>query len=467
MAKSSYVLAGFETLTPIVDNFIKGKRGRWNNNFSRQQLADFFTNEIAGLLHSYGQNFPGKKLFHKYNAAEAKVFQKSKEIEIFGDCPMVIDSGGFQISNGRMSELEAKMLMKLYYEWIEEYPDLIQKAFILDVPPGPGCRVFNSFDDVYKLNLESYIRAVSLPDELRKKIIYIHHFRTPKLWEIYTKIMHENDMFCQFEYHGTGGIVANMASDMVLPCIMYVLPIIPLINEAKKCGRNYLNFHILGGANYRDIFFYELIKHVVWHYHKFTVNLSYDSSGIFKQVMYARYMYTMDGNGYMKKMDIRSFNLKNRFYDMPVQSDGATVEEMMQRTIDDMCEQHGWKKINMDGVYDYERGTLHEDVKVYSMLRILANYSRYEEFLRGIVQDLFPYYESGEKREFYERCTKITVRLNQGRATKKQDVKTHSIFRSIDMLKNLDEDYCKNVVDTYLQRDEFQNLDKRGKEWTI
>lgn len=461
MPESGYVLAGFEALRLILLNFMAGKRGRWNDNFTKDQVADFFTNKISGLLHSYGQNFAGKKLYHKYNAAETKVYQQCKDSGLFGDCPMIADSGGFQISNGRLSRHEADMLLTMYYDWIEEYPDIIERAFILDVPPGAGCRVFNNFNDVYKLNLQSYIRAKEMDDEIRKKIIYVHHFRTPKLWEIYTKIMRDNDMFPAFEHHGTGGIVANMASDMAVPCIMYILPIIPLINEAKKWGRDYLNFHILGGAHYRDMFFYELIKYAVWKEHKFTINLSYDSSGIFKQVMFARYMYTMDGNGFMKKMDIRSFNLENRFYDRPVQGEAHTVEGMMQDTINQLADDNGWKRISMDGVYDPARGTLHEDVKVYAMFRILANYEIFEKTLKKKVEELYPYYEAGEKEEFYNHCDQIILNLNAGKTTKKQAAKSTAIFNSLEMLRNLDEDKCKNVVDMLLQKDEFIDLTRK------
>ena len=75
---------------------------------------------------------------------------------------MIADSGGFQISIGRLSRRESDLLRVMYYDWIEEYHEVLDKAFILDIPPGPGCEIFHNFDDVYKLNLESYERARSL-----------------------------------------------------------------------------------------------------------------------------------------------------------------------------------------------------------------------------------------------------------------------------------------------------------------
>jgi hypothetical protein len=377
---------------------------------------------------------------------------------------MIADSGGFQISIGRLTRRESDLLRVMYYDWIEEYHELLDKAFILDIPPGPGCEIFHNFDDVYKLNLESYERAKALPDEIRKKIIYIHHFRTPKLWDIYTKIMRDNEMFPAFEYHGTGGIVANMSSDMIIPCIIYVLPIIPLINEARKFGRDYLNFHVLGGANFRDILFYELLRAAAWHHHKFNLNITYDSSGIYKQVMHARYMHVTDGLGHIKKMNIKSDNLPNRFYgDLLKGIDKITVEEMLQNVLNETAVKHNFKQIDVDGVYSNVTNTFHEDVKVYAILYTLGNFSTIQNMLRKMVDDIYPLYESGNVEDFYERCIDITQFLNQGKLTKKQKTKAHSIYKSLDMIKNLDEDYCQFLVTKYLSKDEFVDLDDRQR----
>jgi len=467
MAESGYVLAGFETLATIVDNFFKGKRGRWNENFTREEISAFLSSKCAGYLHSYGQNFSNKKKYDKYNWTEANMYQRCKDMRIFDGCTMIADSGGFQISIGRLSRRESDLLRVMYYDWIEEYHHLLDKAFILDIPPGPGCEIFHNFYDVYKLNLESYERARALPDEIRKKIIYIHHFRTPQLWDIYTKIMRDNEMFPMFEYHGTGGIVANMSSDMIIPCIIYVLPIIPLLNEAKKYGRNYLNFHVLGGANFRDIFFYELIQKATWEYHKIKLNITYDSSGIYKQVMHARYMHITDGLGNIKKMNIKSDNLANRFFKDELNEYSITVEDMLQQVLNETAVKHNFKPISLDGVYCDISNTFHEDVKVYSILYTLGNFSNIQGILKKAVAEIYPYYEAGDVETFYKKCIKITKFLNQGKLTKKQDQKAHSIYRSLDMIKNLDEDYCEFLVNKYLSKDEFVELDDVKRELKI
>lgn len=455
--QSGYVLAGFETLATIFDNFMLGKRGRFNDNFSRADISRFLSQTTNGFLHSFGQNFPNKKKYDKYNKTEADMYIKCRDMRLFDNCTLIVDSGGYQISIGKLTRRESELLYKMYYDWIEEYSEVYDKAFILDIPPGPGCEIFHDFDDVFKLNLESYQKAKNLPDEIRKKIIYIHHFRTPKLWDIYTKILREYEMFDSFEYHGTGGIVANMSSDMSIPCIIYVLPLIPLLNECKKYNRKYLNFHILGGANFRDVLYYELFSIVVKKKHDIDLNITYDSSGIYKQVMHARFMHVPDEHGNIMKMNIKSNNLDKKF----IPNTGKLlITEMYQTIMDKVSEKWQFRKIMVDGVYDENTKTFHEDVKAYSMLYTLDLYAEVQQWMREFAARVYPIYESGVLEEFYQECFDITKLLNQGKLTKKQKIKSYSIPRSLDMLANLDEDRCKHLVDKFLAKDEFIDLDK-------
>lgn len=454
MVKSGYILAGFETLATIMDNFIAGRRGRFEDNFTRADISNFLAKTTSGFLHSFGQDFAGKKKYNKYKDREGTLYTKCRDMGIFDNCTLIADSGGYQISIGRLSRRESMLLYDMYYEWLEEYHQVYNKAFILDIPPGPGCEIFHNFEDVYKLNLESYQRAANLPDHVRDKIIYIHHFRTPKLWDIYTKILREEDMFDKFQYHGTGGIVANMASDMTIPCIIYILPLIPLINEAISHGKDHLNFHILGGANFRDVLFYEMFRITIEKNHNIKLNITYDSSGIYKQVMHARFMYVEDELKNIRKMNIKSDNLQHKFLPR------LTVEDTTQKIFDKFADKWNFKRISVDGLYDPARNTFWEDVKVYAILYTLDIYSTIQQSMREFAEKVYPIYESGDRQEFYHECFKITRVLNQGNLTKKQSIKAHSIPRSLDVLAKLDEDYCYYLINEFLSKDEFKELDE-------
>jgi hypothetical protein len=461
MHRSGHMVAAFDTLSKITDRFTKNLRGRWNDNFTKKQMSDFLSNTCMGYLYSYGEDFPNRKRLDKYNASRYRIFRKARETRLFDNANFIADSGGFQISIGKLTKKESETLVHLYYDFLREYHHILQYAFILDVPPGNNCQVFDSFDDVYRMNLESYLTARSFPDELRKKIIYIHHFRTPKLWDIYTRILRENEMFPMFDYFGTGGVVANLQGDLLIPCIIYILPLIPLLNECKKYGRKEMKFHILGGASYRDMFFYELFSRCIEKAHGIKVKFTYDSTALFKQVMSARYLHVEDNVGNIIKMEFKSHQVDLRFYD------GMTVSDTVQRAVDHLADSIGIKRISVDGLYDPALGTLHDDIRVYTMMYILLKFSDVEVMLKDFVDRIYPLYESGDHDLFYEQAFPMMVKLNQGKLTKKQTIKTGSIVHSLDMLKSLDEDECKYVVNKYLSKDEFTTLLKRGRVLTV
>ena len=434
---SGYVCAGFETLATIIDNFILNKKGGFKDHFTREDISNFFDRSVNKFLHSYGQNFKGKKSYIKYNESEGNLLKKCRDTKLFDKSKYICDSGGFQISCGILNKKETALLSSMYYTFLQDYVDHYDNAFILDVPPGPGCQIFTDFEDVYRQNMDSYTMAASMPDNVRDKIIYVHHFRTPKLWDIYTKILDEDNLFSKFKYHGTGGIVANMSSDIAIPCIIYVLPLVPLINRAIKSGRDYLNFHILGGASYRDVLFYALFKECVKKKHGIDLNITFDSSGIFKGLMVGRFMSIFDEkNMKISKLDLRTECLNLRF------NEDQKVIDVFRTVIGEFCDRFGFKNEPIDKIYDDATGTFYDFIRTYSMLYTLNTYSDLENALSKLAPHLCSVYESGDVEEFSSQVEFITRSMNDGKITRKQIAKSYSLAKSLDILSNLDEDFC-------------------------
>jgi len=458
LSRSGYVCAGGETLLSILDKFFRHKDFR--NHFTNDDVANFFSNTCNKILHSFGQSFAGRRNYDKYIDKEVEMLSKLKGFKFSKPLELLIDSGGFQASVGILDRRELDILEKLYYKFVEEDNHVYDRAFILDIPPGPGCKLFDSFDDIYARNLESYLTAAKLPDQARNKIIYIHHFRTPKLWDIYTKIMVENDLFDKFQYHATGGIVANSSSDTSIPCIIYILPLIPLLNQAIKAKRSKLFFHVLGGATFRDILFYELFTIHVKNIHDIDLEITYDSSGLFKGLMVGRFVPLLD-DFTVKKIDLRENVLPLRY------KDDTTILDKYKQLLNDMADKHHFKNIPLNEVYDKETGTFWEENRVYSLMYMLDVYSQVQDWLRGEAAIIYKDYIEGNVEEFNTKAEWITRNINHGKITKKQKAKTTSISRSLDMLTTLDEDMCLYVVNKCLAKDEFVDLMPERKEFFI
>lgn len=454
MMKSSFILAGFEAFGRIVTNFMMGKKpDRWNQNFTHDDLAKYFDSTITGFLHSYGEDYAIRKNLKTYGKSQMKMLNRFLNTGLFKNVNLYIDSGGYQISTGKLDRYYSEALLDNYYDFTIEAKKIYDRSFILDVSPGENCVMFDCFDDVYEKNLRSYREASQLPDDVRSKMIYVHHFRTPKLNQIYTRLLRENNFYQYFDHFACGGIVANMSSDLKIPCLVYIIPLITLLRETKKANRDFLNFHILGGASYRDVLFYELFKEVVGRYHGIKLNITYDSSGIFRQIFIARYIHAVDDLGNIRKMNIKSDNLQRKFYQ------NVTIQEKLDMILNGMARQYNFREIDiLNGIYDEK--TMHEDVKVYTMLYIFSLYSELTTNFHKWASEVLDVYESGDNERFVDLCLDQTVKAAQGRYSSKVRHKTHSIGRSIDMLKNLDEEQCTYYIRKYLAQDEFSYLDK-------
>ena len=450
---SGYVLAGGETISSILNNFVKNTKGLYFDNFTREDISKFYHDVMFGFLHSFGQNFTGKKSYKGYVQAEAKCFTTMRETKMFEKSKFLIDSGGFQVSFGKITLAEAPTLIALYDEFLRDNHHCIDRAFSLDLTPGPGCELFRNFKDVYDMNLQTYTMHANLPDEAREKIIYVHHFRTPEMWRVFDKILRENQFFEKFSHFATGGIVASSGGDMQIPVIIYVLPLIPLLNECIRHGRKTLDFHILGGATYRDILFYEFFQHHVMQCHGIQLNITYDSSGIFKALMIGRFLPIYDPiSRSIEKIDVKSNALHFRY------NHGMTIGEMYKYVIDRMCDHHNFKHIDMTKIYNDESGTFFEDIKCYSMFYMLQMYSEVQEMLKEEARRLYPLYENFDYEDFTSEISKVTQKINGGKITTKQKFKTNSLIASLDMLKSLDESKCQYIVNKFLSKDEFTEL---------
>ncbi len=463
LIKSGFVCAGLDSFTAIVDRFFRGrtKCGHYDNHFTISQVNDMFKSVCSGFLHSYGISFSGKKNFVKYNRSIAKRYEFFKNTGFYDNCNLYVDSGGFQASIGKIDKHEVEILIKEYHIFLNQYHQFFERAFILDLPPGPDCKIYDNWNDVLSYNRRTYNMAAELPDEVRDKMIYVHHFRTPKSWETFTKIMREDNLFDKFNYHATGGIVANLSGDTIIPTVIYALPLVPLLNEAIKCGRKFLNFHILGGANYRDILFYELFMKHVKKIHDIDLTITYDSSAVFKNMFVGRRLNIFEGER-VYKIDFRTDSLDKKF------NANMTIVEKLREVLNNFAKQFNFKKLNVTDVfYDPIINTFPDDVKIYLMFHVIYSYSVAQTILKNAADRIYSLYEEGNMREFNFQIANIIQNINDGKITRKQKAKSSVTGRSLDILTDLDEDYCKHLVNKFLAKDEFKNLDSHGKILTF
>ncbi|GIU69110.1 MAG: hypothetical protein KatS3mg002_0346 [Candidatus Woesearchaeota archaeon] len=447
---SNFVCSACESLYKIIIKFWESPENK--GQIPESSLTNFFDTACQKFLHSFGHNLKLKSNFEIHKQTKNKILQECKQTPFMGSKgAYYIDSGGFQVSTGILDAKRSDLLVKYYYEFLEEYPNSYEKAFILDIPPGPGCQYFNSFDDVYRKNLYSYTKAANFPDHIRSKIIYIHHFRTPKLWNIFNRILYENNFFEKFQYFGTGGISANMKTDIIVPFILYSIPLVPILNLCKKYNRKEIKFHILGGSGFRDVLFYKLFSYFIEKEHQIKCEITYDSSTIFKGFMVGRILYIMD-NGILKKVNIRTNYLDKKA------GNESSLMERIRNDMNIMCKEFNFELIETDTFYGGENNSFTKEMRLYASLYMIYMYYRVEKMLDQIISELYNRYKEGNFNEFQKSLFSITKLLNSGRPTQKQIFKTQSVLNSLSLIQDLDEDKCNYLINHYLHSDEFSYL---------
>lgn len=449
MSAGNYVCAGVDTYCTLMSKFIDTMPGFFDDEQLKQMMAE----SINSFLFSFGTgiNYKSKKLSKNH----VKKFLESNETVItrpfMSETKMLWDSGGFQIANGALYTKDMPGFIDLYYNLIAGHKDKYTNAFILDLPPGPGSAdIFENYEQVEDINRLSYQKAAALPQDVKDKIIYIHHFRSPALYDTWMKFLDEG-LADGYNYFGTGGIVASMSTDTKIPIIIYAVPLTSILNYALKKGIKEFKFHVLGGANFRDVFCHKLFEHHVKVVHDIDLTITYDSSAIFKGLAIGRYVQVLDSHGNIMKMDLRSSALPMRFMDQNI-----TNEDNVYRICNDLAEKYGLTKLNKvdHPIYCPTTGTLNRIVHMYLICHIFKMYRTVEQMSEDMVQKVYPIWQS-DPGEFNKQCTDFTAKLNQGKRSAKLKAKS-ALWTSLDFLTKLDEEKARDIVVKFMDGDDIQ-----------
>lgn len=459
----NYVLAGVDTFVTLLGGFIdKHSKELGKDYFDDKKLSYFLNNTINRYLLSYGTglSYKSKKLNKKQSIKIQKMLDVVTERDFMKETKIYMDSGGFQVAMGAVKTNDMPTFITMYHDFIKNNIDKVSYFFNLDLPPGPESNgVFSDYNQLEKLNRLSYQTSQNLPQNIKDKMIYIHHFRTPNLYRTWNKFLFDEDLANGFVNMGTGGIVANMGSDMRIPIIVYTIPLSSVLKWAKNKKLKKFNFHILGGANFIDIVYHKLFSYHIKQYHNIDVNITYDSSAVFKGLTVGRFIAVMKKNNSLVKMDLRSKTLHLNF-------DGSSIEDTVYRLVNEIASIYNFIKLKSkdEPIYDKERNTFHRATYMYLIMYVLKLYRDLENLADKFVKQIYPLYKNNNIEKFDFKCKEFTRNLNQGKLSKKQLIKSYSIYKSLKILENLDEDYNKYLVDKFMSADDMSNVSNKGIE---
>jgi len=460
----NFVCAGGDCFVSLLGRFIDNFGG--NEYLDDNKVNNYILNSIDKYLYSYGTglNYKTKKMAPKHNERIAGEIQKIISRPFMKNTKLFIDSGGFQVAMGAVETKDMPSFIEKYHNFLKEQHTNYTYAFNLDLPPGPSSAssIFESYQQIENLNRLSYQTTSQLPTEVKDKMIYIHHFRTPSLYDTWSKFLWDENLADGFKNFATGGIVANLATDISIPVIIYVIPLSEILKYAISKEIKSFNFHVLGGANFIDVFYHKLFSYHIKKVHDVNVNITYDSSAIFKALAIGRFIPAFKEDGTLSKMDIKSNNLHLRF------ENTMTVQDKIFSLLNEMAEHYNFKKLDptIDPIYkvntEGKGATLNRSVHMYLICHTLRTYRQLEIQCENLIEEIYPLYEQGKQLEFDEKCYELAKKFNQGKNTKKQKSKIASLFKSLQILTNMDRDYNKHLIHKFMSADDIASMSAGG-----
>lgn len=391
-----------------------------------------------------------KRVFGRYK----KQFDNMRSRPYLKGCELIMDSAGYSFQVGQIPKEKTGEWVDSYHEFISDNIEYLKNALLFDPVPGAVNAVVDSYAEMEKLNVMSYSKANDLSKKVKDKIMYIHHFRTPQIYKLFRKMMFEYDLAKDFNSFSTGGLVSfSKGCQGRPPCNMYIIPLIDTILLAKKRGLKKFRFHVLGDADFKSILFHKFVEKHVREVHDIGIEITFDSTTIMKTFMLGRYMFVpMYEDHSIWKMFIRTHDLHMRW------KDKGTVEDYFYELVNDIAKEYNFKHITSKNEPMYENNRLTRILYAYGLCVMLKLYNLCENWCEEAVDALYPLYKSGQTFEFDKNIEIYMKNFNNGKISKKMYSRSSAVYKSLDMLTNLDVDYCKYLVQRYLSQDEPSTL---------
>jgi len=449
----NYVVASGDCIVNFFGRFLKDHNDQ--SVFDAPTLKNFMMNNINRLLYSFGSGLSSKC----HNVSEKRIEKVSKVVDSMRACPFTdeatifIDSGGFQACLGYINIKDLPYYCDLYCKFINEKYKNFDMCYSMDVPVVKD-GIFKTYDELEYHNRMNYTKFQQFPQEVKDKVFYIHHFITPRLYKIWSKFMFQDGLAEGFTNFSVGGIVAGSGSDHIIPLVTYCIPLSDIVKYCKEHRIKKFNFHLLGGASVSDIFYHQMFTKHIKKVHKIDVNITYDSSTLFKGLAVGRFTRAFKSDGNLYPMDLHSDILKIKF------DKELTVEDCIYNFMNDISDHYGMKHLDPVNfpIYDNNTNTYHRAIHMFLMLHEMRLFREIEMMCQEAVDELYELYVQNKRVEFGDACCNYIKRFNAGRVSEKLNLKCSNLSKSLDILTNCDHEHNKHLVDKYMSNDDVAEM---------
>ncbi len=238
---------------------ITGQLGRaarmYPDIIAPENVRRFVVEQIPNFLTSAGERIQRNALDtnHLGMTRFASGFASERSNFFLDGCKFAVDNGGFQIANCLIPKDRLDGYRNDFHEFVKAQHGEFDFTFTLDMVPAvpePGAAtpcLFATASEMYEINALSYEQAACLPGAPREKMRCVYHFRGPRVFRAWTKILVKDGLAAKFTHYATGGLVGSQGV-MSMPVVGFTVPLIPILAISKALGRRVFDFHVLGQA---------------------------------------------------------------------------------------------------------------------------------------------------------------------------------------------------------------------------
>lgn len=362
-----FVVAGASSLFQLVDTCIE------SGEVSVESINKTFDYTCDSFMFSYGDKL-GNDLTKNHDWKKY-IINQLKSLNSYKEKPymqgknryMYVDSGGFQIQMNCLRNDEIPGFMDSFDVFLRIAKDKIQYAFSLEV--APSLQFSSKYQEVLDLNLKSYNQHAALPDEFRKKILSIYHFRTPKCLEIWRKVLIDTELYKKFTVWSIGGMAANSQNVLVDRPPLYTCAVADIIRYELNKGSKEVYIHILGTSSEFDLVLVSMMKRYAKKHHDVTLHITMDSSKCAQQVCLGRFNDIIMPNGQIDRISLFSKSMND------TDRNGVSSIDKYNDVIVPALNQYGNKFNRVEDFYYPEghknAGSIKHEVSLANMLYVL------------------------------------------------------------------------------------------------
>lgn len=404
--------------------------------YDADHLKDCLKNNVYRLLFSFGYGM--HKGFNRLSANRIKrigdEIDKMRNCPFTNDSPIYVDSGGYQVNNGYLASSQIPQYLDLYTEFLQRKIKDFTMAFSLDLPASkPG--IFNTYAEMESYNRLCYKRFAEFPQDMKDRIFYIHHYSSPSKYRIWRKFIEEDgyiDGFTNF---------SSPPENALKSALSYSIPLSDIVSWCKSKKITRFNFHALGGAGAIDTFLYVLMSKHIKAVHGIDVNLTYDSSTLFKGVAVGRNLRLFKEDGILYTADIHSDQLHLKF------DKGKTLEDCIFEAIGRISENYGLETLDRTSHPVFKAdGKADMATYVYMILHEMHVYRRIELECMENVDGIYQLYADGSHGCFIDACMEFLRRFASGKITRKITDYCSSLIKAFKVVEQCDPVYNMGIL---------------------